>query len=155
MKKAITITAALMLITAPALADIESIISYYNTNTVLTSATKLSGEPEIREHDGKTDYDFRITDNVIVSISAKDDRIRVCSVICRDEAETAEFLAQCAASASTVVGFDNTYYTYADILDMFLQIRAGETPGQRSIASVSTVYQMTKESFGYLFMIAR
>lgn len=155
MKKAITIAAALIMITVPALADTDQIIKEYNRNTILTSAAELSGSPEINKKKGMTNYDFNITDNVIVSIGTRDGEIRVCGVICKDESETAEFLAQCAASASTIAGYDDLYYLYADILNLFLQTRAGETKEQQKAPTVGVVYQLTKEKFGYLFMIAR
>lgn len=151
---AIIITAAVFAIT-PALADIDHIIQEYNTNTVLTSATKLSGNPKTRENDGMKSHDFWITDNVIVSIGERDDEIRVCSVICKDESESAEFLAQCAASASTIAGYDDLFYLYADILNLFLQTRAGEIKEQQKAPAIGVVYQLTKEKFGYLFSIAR
>jgi hypothetical protein len=141
------------MIAVPAFADLDSIIAEYNRNTILTSAANISDNPEVSQQDETTRYDFQITDNVIVSLSVKEDRIRVCSVICKDESETAEFLAQCAASASTVS--ESPYYMYAEILDLFLQVRAGEAPGQRKSQTAGVVYQLTKETFGYLFMIAR
>lgn len=155
MKKAITIAAALIMITVPALADTDQIIQEYNLNTILTSATQLSGSPEISEKNGMTSYDFKVTDNVIVSISTKEGEIRVCGVICKDESDAAEFLAQCAASSSTIAGYDDLYYLYADILNLFLQTRAGETKEQQKAPKLGVVYQLTKEKFGYLFMIAR
>lgn len=155
MKKAITIAAALIMITVPALADTDQIIQEYNRNTILTSATEISGSPEVTERDGRTSYDFRITDNVIVSITEKDNEIRSCAVICKDESDTAEFLAQCATSASTIAGYDDLYYLYADILNLFLQTRSGEKKEQQKAPTAKVVYQLTKEKFGYLFMIAR
>lgn len=151
---AVIITAA-VLSTTPALADVDNIMKEYNTNTILTSAATLSGVPDIKEKDGKTIYDFRITDNVIVSITEENGEIRFCGVICKDESETAEFLAQCAAAASTVAGHDDLYYLYADILNLFLQTRSGEVKDQKKAPTVKAVYQLTKEKFGYLFMIAR
>ena len=155
MKKVMVLTAAIVIAAMPALADTKNVIFQYNMNTSLTSASKLEGTPEIIQEEKQTRYDFRMTDNIIVSIAEKDNDIRVCSVICKDESESAEFLAQCAASASTIVGFENIYYLYADILDMFLQTRSGETLERRKNYTAQAVYQLTKESFGYLFMIAR
>lgn len=155
MRKVAIIATALVMITTPALADVEQIVKEYNTNTIMTSAAHLDGKPEISERDGTTRYDFKITDNVIVALTEKNGEIRVCSVICKDESEAAEFLAQCAASASTIAGFDNFYYLYADILHLFLQARDGETTEQQKSPSLGVVYQLTKEKFGYLFMIAR
>jgi hypothetical protein len=155
MKRTITvIITAAVLSTTPALADVDNIMKEYNENTILTSATKLSGDPEITTQDGRTMYDFRITDNVIVSITERGGEIRLCSVICKDESEAAEFLAQCAASASVVAGFDS-FFLHGDILDLFLKTRAGKTYEQHESKSLGVVYQLTKEKFGYLFMIAR
>ena len=139
-----------LLIPFSAFADV---IEEYNLHTVNTGAKELTGIPEKNERDGKIIHLYTVTDNIKVQITYIDNEARVFSCICFDESETAEFLAQSANCVIQIGGYESMFLCYADILDMFLQARAGHETENRKTDNL--VYILEKTSFGYLFMIAR
>ena len=155
MKRIIVLFLLLVLISVSALADIDQVVEEYNLHTVITSAQKLIGTPEKEERDGKTSYLYSPADNIKVQITIKDGEARVFSCLCFDESATAEFLAQSMNCVCQLDGYSAMLYCAGDILDLFLQARAGNETEQRSMDSAGLVYLLRKESFGYLFMVAK
>ena len=155
MKKLLALFLVFICVLSTASADIDQLIEEYNLHTVNTSAQKLTGTHEQTERDGKIDYTFSVTDKIKVAITYSEGIPRVFSVICFDESESAEFLAQSANCVCQIGGYSSLLYCYADILDLFLQARAGNETENRKIVSEGLVYCLSKETFGYVFLIAK
>ena len=155
MRKLMIFISALILISVPALADIDQVVEEYNLHTVTTSAEKLAGVPEIEEKDGKVAYTYSVGENIAVKITLVNGEARVFTCLCFDESAAAEFLAQCANSCCQIGGYSSLFYCYEDILDLFLQSRAGNETETRKLESEGLVYNLTKHSYGYAFIIAR
>ena len=139
-----------LLVPLSAFADI---VEEYNLHTVNTGAKELTGTPEKEERDGKIVHLYTVTDNIKVQITFVENEPRVFSCLCFDESEASEFLAQCANCVIQIGGYGSMFSCYADVLDMFLQARAGNKTENRKTDNL--VYILEKASFGYLFMIAR
>jgi hypothetical protein len=149
MKKAFAISAALVVISASALADpVVGFISEHNVNRIITGAAEVTGQPEIIK--GKNL--FRLG-NIDIILSADNNGIKSFSCVCYDESATGEFLAQCV-TAFYDIGCESFTDCYAELLSEYLYARSGkETAPNKMIPGV--MFQVTKTENRYIFIIVK
>ena len=149
MKKAIAITAALVVISASALADpVAGFISEHNVNRIITGAAEVTGQPETDQ--GRFVYHL---DNVDIVISADDNGIKSFSCVCLDESGVGEFLAQCV-TAFYYIGCESFTTCYAELLSEYIAARSGkETQPNKTIPGI--LFQVTKTGTRYIFIIVK
>lgn len=151
MKKAIILTAAIVMISSPALAltDTEIMAAGHNLNRIIAHASEL---PEYSETEkGATTY--KVTENIHVIISEKDGQANTCSCVCLSESELSEFLAQCV---TICLNYGNARYAdeyYSAVLSHFLETRSGNEPQTAYVPGA--IFQISKEKFGYVFILSR
>ena len=156
MKKAAVLLTAAMMMTAPAFSDslINSTIEMYNNHCILSGAQKLENYV-VDENNGSIHYAFELTDSLIIDMAETDNEIRTFAVICKDDSELGEFLASCVNGCYLLAGVTGGYYCYTEVLDQFLQARAGADTDTRKLPSAGVVLNLSKQSFGYLFIVSR
>ena len=149
MKRIIIFTFALILLTGSAIAsDIDVMLEGHNLNRVICGAAELKN-PEIE----KGSYTYKATENVHVIFTVRDDLANSCSCVCLDEADAAEFLAQCVTICYNYGGTEAGTQCYDPILFSFMQARAGSEPEKVILPGI--MFRLYKESFGYAFVLAR
>lgn len=151
MKKAFALTAALVVISASALADpVAGFISEHNVNRIITGAAEVTGQPEIVK--GKNLFRLR---NIDIILSAADDGIKSFSCVCYDESATGEFLAQCV-TAFYDIGCESFTDCYAELLSEYLSARSGkETAPNKTIPGVMFQVTKTENPYRYIFIIVK
>lgn len=149
MKRIIIFTFALILLTGSAIAsDIDVMVEGHNLNRVICGAAELKN-PEIE----KGSYTYKATENVHVIFTVRDDLANSCSCVCLDEADAAEFLAQCVTICYNYGGTEAGTQCYDPILFSFMQARAGMETDKVILPGI--MFRIYKESFGYAFVLAR
>ena len=149
MKRIIIFTFALILLTGSAIAsDIDVMVEGHNLNRVICGAAELKN-PEIE----KGSYTYKATENVHVIFTIRDDLANSCSCVCLDEADAAEFLAQCVTICYNYGGTEAGTQCYDPILFSFMQARAGIETDKVILPGI--MFRIYKESFGYAFVLAR
>ena len=149
MKRIIIFTFALIFLTGSAIAsDIDVMLEGHNLNRVICGAAELKN-PEVE----KGSYTYKATENVHVIFTVRDDLANSCSCVCLDEADAAEFLAQCVTICYNYGGTEAGTQCYDPILFSFMQARAGSEPEKVILPGI--MFRLYKESFGYAFVLAR
>ena len=149
MKRTIIFTVMLLLLTSSACAsDLDIMVEGHNLNRVICGAAELKN-PEVE----KGSYTYKATENVHVIFTVRDDLANSCSCVCLDEADTAEFLAQCVTICYNYGGTEAGTQCYDPILFSFMQARAGSEPEKVVLPGI--MFRLYKESFGYAFVLAR
>ena len=149
MKRIIIFTFALILLTGSAIAsDIDVMVEGHNLNRVICGAAELKN-PELE----KGSYTYKATENVHVIFTIRDDLANSCSCVCLDEADAAEFLAQCVTICYNYGGTEAGTQCYDPILFSFMQARAGIETDKVILPGI--MFRIYKESFGYAFVLAR
>lgn len=156
MKKVALLLTAASLMISPAYSDtlINSTIEEYNDLTILSGASKISS-PSVTDNVTDIQYTFQLSDSLFIEMTEKDNKIVTFGCVCKDEAEAGEFLAQCVTGCYLLSGVSGGYFCYTEVLDQFLQARSDRNSEARKLPSAGLVMNLTKESFGYLFLISR
>ena len=151
---AVVISIALAVFPAYAMTDLEYWVEDHNIYCYTTSAKEISGTPKIVVRDTDTHYKYKITENVEYYFSEKNGEITGFSCVCLDEAETAEFLAQCVTGCLSFCGIDNGIKCYDPILYCFITARGGhETDYCFSVPGVA--FKVGKAHYGYFFILTK
>ena len=149
MKRTIIFTVMLVLLASSACAsDLDIMVEGHNLNRVICGAAELKN-PEVE----KGSYTYKATENVHVIFTVRDDLANSCSCVCLDEADAAEFLAQCVTICYNYGGTEAGTQCYDPILFSFMQARAGSEPEKVILPGI--MFRLYKESFGYAFVLAR
>ena len=151
MKKAIILTAAIVMISLPALAltDTEIMAAGHDLNRGIVHASELPAIPEIEG----TSSTYKVTENIHVVFIEKEGQAKTCSCVCLSESELSEFLAQCV---TICLNYGDPSYTdqyYAAVLSHFLETRSDEEPQTAYLPGL--IFKLTKEKFGYVFILTR
>ena len=149
MKRTIIFTVMLVLLASSACAsDLDIMVEGHNLNRVICGAAELK-KPEVE----KGSYTYKATKNVHVIFTVRDDLANSCSCVCLDEADAAEFLAQCVTICYNYGGTEAGTQCYDPILFSFMQARAGMETDKVILPEI--MFRIYKESFGYAFVLAR
>ena len=149
MKRTIIFTVMLVLLASSACAsDLDIMVEGHNMNRVICGAAELKN-PEVE----KGSYTYKATENVHVIFTVRDDLANSCSCVCLDEADAAEFLAQCVTICYNYGGTEAGTRCYDPILFSFMQARAGMETDKVILPGI--MFRIYKESFGYAFVLAR
>ena len=133
---------------AYALSDLDIMVAGHNMNRLICNAAELT-VPEIEGNS----YTYKATENVHVIFRVKDGEANSCSCVCLDEADAAEFLAQCVTICYNYGGTEAGTQCYDPILFSFMQARAGNETEKVILPGI--IFHLYKESFGYAFVMAR
>ena len=133
---------------AYALSDLDIMVEGHNLNRVICGAAELKN-PEIEGNS----YTFKATKNVHVIFRVKDGEASSCSCVCLDEADAAEFLAQCVTICYNYGGIEAGTKCYDSLFYSFMQARAGNETEKVILPGI--IFHLYKESFGYAFVMAR
>ena len=133
---------------AYALSDLDIMVEGHNLNRVICGAAELKN-PEVE----KGSYTYKVTENVHVIFTVRDDLANSCSCVCLDEADAAEFLAQCVTICYNYGGTEAGTQCYDPVLFSFMQARAGMETDKVILPGI--IFRIYKESFGYAFVLAR
>ena len=149
MKRTIIFTVMLVLLASSACAsDLDIMVEGHNLKRVICGAAELKN-PEVE----KGSYTYKATENVHVIFTVRDDLANSCSCVCLDEADAAEFLAQCVTICYNYGGTEAGTQCYDPILFSFMQARAGIETDKVILPGI--MFRIYKESFGYAFVLAR
>lgn len=156
MKKAAALLTAATLFVTPVFSEslINSTIEQYNDLTVLTGASRI-GSYTVTDKGDTIEYTFKLSDSLFIEMTEQENQIAFLGVICKDEAETGEFLAACANGCYLLADLAGGYYAYSEILDQFLQARSGKETETRKLNASGIIINISRQSFGYLFAAAR
>ena len=133
---------------AYALSDLDIMVAGHNINRSICNAAELTNA----EIEGNS-YTYKATENVHVIFRVKNGEASSCSCVCLDEADAAEFLAQCVTICYNYGGTEAGTQCYDPILFSFMQARAGNEPEKVILPGI--IFHLYKESFGYAFVMAR
>ena len=149
MKRTIIFTVMMVLLASSACAsDLDIMVEGHNLNRVICGAAELKN-PEVE----KGSYTYKATENVHVIFTVRNDLANSCSCVCLDEADAAEFLAQCVTICYNYGGTEAGTQCYDPILFSFMQARAGMETDKVILPGI--MFRIYKESFGYAFVLAR
>ena len=133
---------------AYALSDLDIMVAGHNINRSICNAAELT-VPEIEGNS----YTYKATENVHVIFRVKDEEASSCSCVCLDEADAAEFFAQCITICYNYGGTEAGTQCYDPILFSFMQARAGIETDKVILPGI--MFRIYKESFGYAFVLTR
>ena len=133
---------------------INSTIDEYNDLTVISGASRISN-PSVSDDGRFLHYSFKLSDNLIIEMTERDNRIVMYGCICKDEAEAGAFLAHCITGCCLLSGISGGYSCFTEVMDQFLQARSDRNSEARELSSAGLVMNLTKEACGYVFLIMR
>ena len=141
-------------VNAYALSDLEYYVMDHNQYCEITSAGKITGEPEIKANNDETNATYKINDSIHCIFGLKNDSVSSFMCVCLSDNEVGEFLAQCITACYSFCGMESGINAYDPILYNFLLARGGqETEADQSLPGVSFI--IGKEKFGYYFILTR
>ena len=152
MKRIIIIVCALVLIAvqASAVSDLDIMVEGHNLNSAICGAMKIECDPEV-ETDKVT---YKLSEGIHDVFFTKGDQITGFACICFNAKSESEFLAQCVTACYNFAGIQAGSVCYDVILSQFLFVRAG-VDAESSTQIPGIMIEISKQSFGYLFMLAR
>ena len=134
-------------ISAFAVTDLEIMIEGHNLNCGICAAQQLIGDPTM---DGDNAI-FDITPKLHDVFFTKEGEVTGFGCVCQDPAQEVEFLAQCVTACLNFGGTVDTVYDA--VLSQFMFARAGNPLGGTVIPGM--LIEITKESFGYVFVMSK
>ena len=152
--KRMVIAIALIMIATPAMAvsDLDVMVYGHNINTAICGAQELKGDPVIDAENGAAT--FNLTDKLTDIFFIKNDEVSGFGCVCRDSSQEIEFLAQCVTACYNFAGNQAGETCYDAILSQFMFARAGNPLGE-SAQVPGILFQIKKESYGYVFMLVK
>lgn len=155
MKKAVIITTALVMIASPALAYDPALAAVVELNEYakLTGAAQITVEPVTVQDGDSTQYTYTVSDDLQITLTIKNEKVRSFSCLCKTEALAGEFMSQAADGCYLLAGYDPDLMktVYLD----FLNARAGNETDKRMFSSIGIVFRLFKSNGQYAFVIAR
>lgn len=131
---------------------INRTIQEYNDLTVISGASRIH-DPVIQDGPEFIQYVFTVSDALTVSMTEQDNQIVSFGCLCKTA--DPDFLAHCVNGCHLISGIKGGFSCYAEILDQFIHAGSEQPSEARKLHSAGVVMHLTRESFGYLFLIAR
>ena len=154
MKRFLCVLAVCLLVAAFAFAedDLAEMVSGHNLRTPICAAMQLTGKPEYEADGSRATFD--ISENLHDIFFLKDGKVSGFGCVCTDPAEEIEFLAQCVTACYNFCGLAAGDTCFDTILSDFMFSRSGNSLGS-STSVPGVMIDLSKESFGYVFMMTR
>ena len=133
---------------------INRTIQEYNALTVISGASRIH-DPIIQDGPEFIQYMFTVSDALTVSMTEQDNQIVSFGCLCKSAEDLPNFLAHCVSGCHLISGIKGGFSCYAEIIDQFIRAGSERLSEARKLHSAGVVMHLTRESFGYLFLIAR